>query len=563
MDKYQALERLSAIQQEIEWRKCRESPAYFIRRYCWTFDAHDKDRPYKPMVESESELPYLDLVVKLYREERRLILLKSRQLRITWICCALDVHEAMFWSARAIPINAYKEDDAKDILDRCLFVYQGNPNEPDKAPGLPIWMRNRAPMEHRERPPEMEWVNGSLIRAIPEGSENVRGKTISRWRCEEARSQPKLEQTCQGILPSLQKVGQAVFVSSAGPGYYEQLVHDKIDFGDPPPREMIETGLEGVTMWRNPRNGYLVCRIHYTADPAKRDPNWLATVTAGMPEYQVRMEYEIDFTARGGQPALTFFVENEKLIVVDRRDIPKWWPRFATADYGVTSPYSCHFHAVSPDGTLVTYWEYYAPGALGDHLAAITAHPDWPLIQLFILDKSCWAATQQVSDSVAGRTLHGVRSIADLHADFGVYAVPATVTGDQVKVSALSKEWSRPKVGGEGWRPTTLISKECPELIRELHGIKWAPLAATAVHWQEKLVDRDNHAFDDLCYGVLHYRMAGMEPSSPVDNRTSEEVVSDFRRQRCEGYVRQIEARLSGIEMVPEEAGDEPYGLVH
>jgi len=561
-----AAKKLELNRQEAEWRRCKRDPAYWLRTYCWTFDAHDKANPYKPMVDGD-ELPYLDLVVRLYLSERRLIFLKSRQLRITWICCALDLWEAMFTSAAMIPINAYKEDDAKDIIERCRFIYEGNPAEPDRAPGLPKWMRDRAPMIERQKPPEMEFpTQMSLIRAIPEGAENMRGKTIRRQRFEEARSQPNLEATCQGVLPALQKVGQAVFVSSAGPGYYEQLVFDKSDPGDPPPRIDIETGIKGVTMWRNARNKYLVVRIHYSADPAKREAKWLETVTEGMPLYQVAMEYEIDFSARGGEPALSFFVENEKLIVVPPREIPKWWPRFAAADYGVTSPYSCHFYAVMPDGRLLCYWEYYSPGALGDHLGAITGHEDWPLIQLYILDKSCWAATQQASESVAGRALHGVRSIADLHQDFGVYPTPATVTGDQVKVSALEKEWARPKLAEKAasWAPKTLIVDSCSNLIRELRGIKWAKLAPTAVHWQEKLIDRDNHAFDDLCYGVLHYRQAGMDPHPAVADYSSEEIQAAHSKQRQLAHVQRVESRLEGVEMVPDSyGGDEPYGLVH
>lgn len=508
------------------------------------------------MVQEDEDLPYLGLVVRLYTTEKRLILLKSRQLRISWIASALDVHEAMFFKARLIPITAYKEDDAKDQMERCEFVYRGNPDDPDCPAGLPKWMQGRCPMERRKKPHEMEFTATlSLIRAVPEGEENIRGKSVSKWRNEESRSQEKLEPTCGSVIPSLQDHGQAIFISTASEGldhYYAKMVHDTDGRGNPPPAEHIPTGLEGVTMWRNARNGYLVVRIHYTADPKKRDPAWFARVTRGLQQHQIDREYEIDFKALGGTPALDFFVQNRGKIVVSPFEIPLWWPRFASADYGTTNPYSCHFHAVSPTGRLVTYWEYYSPGALGDHLAAVKAHPDWIAgrIQAYILDASCWAATQQSSTSVQGRTLHALRSIADLHQDHGVYPIPATVTTDAVKVEALAREWhDRDEVGA-------VIFDTCVYLLQELVGIKWAPKSTNPNGSQkEKLVDRDNHAFDDYTYGVLHYRGPGVDNTVTVVEQTPEAIQAAFSKQKAAAYIERVLTRIEDGDEDPDSVG--------
>jgi hypothetical protein len=63
--------------------------------------------------------------------------------------------------------------------------------------------------------------------------------------------------------------------------------------------------------------------------------------------------------------------------------------------------------AVGPDGTCYVYWEYYRPGPLEESLASIKAHPDFHKAIEYILDASCWAATQQAGPQV--------RSLADLH----------------------------------------------------------------------------------------------------------------------------------------------------
>lgn len=67
-----------------------------------------------------------------------------------------------------------------------------------------------------------------------------------------------------------------------------------------------ETPHEGITSWRN-TNGFYVVRLHYTADPAKRDTSWRTNARAGMPERGWRREMEIDFTAPEGEPVFPEF----------------------------------------------------------------------------------------------------------------------------------------------------------------------------------------------------------------------------------------------------------------
>lgn len=462
---------------------------------------------------------------------------------LTWLFCALDLYTALFKAGRHIPISAEKELDAGDMLKRIQFIYSGIPGNPN-APGLPEWMRSRAPARFRWGDPiEIEFLhNGSLIRACPEGADVGRGKTISRWRNEESRTQRQLEKTSQAVLPTLRNGGgQAVYVSSAGPGYFEQLVYDKIDPGDPiPPHHYrLPSHLtHGLQLWRNARNGYTVLRIHYTADPKKRAPEWQARTRKGMPAHAWAMEYEIDFTARGGQPALDFFTNNYSRIVIPPFNIPSWWPRIAFGDYGTTNPYCWLLGAISPSRVLVVYDEYYSPGLLRHHLDALKSHSDFPLLQSYILDRSCWAKTQQASYTVEGQTLHGLRSIAELHEEYGVFPVPATVTRDTVKVEALGREWDR----NPPLEPTTVIFSTCTNLIRELPNIRWAEKVVTVqgIKSNEKLVDEDNHAFDALCYGVLHYRESGIAPPPDI---SSLPIVEQYRREE-QLRTRELQARF-------------------
>lgn len=58
--------------------------------------------------------------------------------------------------------------------------------------------------------------------------------------------------------------------------------------------------------------------------------------------------------------------------VVDRREIPREWPRYLAVDFGYTNPFVCQWWAVDPDGRLWLYREVYYTGRLvEDHAKQI------------------------------------------------------------------------------------------------------------------------------------------------------------------------------------------------
>ena len=60
----------------------------------------------------------------------------------------------------------------------------------------------------------------------------------------------------------------------------------------------------GIETWRNAGNGIAVLRIHYTADPRKRDPDWQAKTFRAMKPRDRKREYEIDWAAPEGEPVI-------------------------------------------------------------------------------------------------------------------------------------------------------------------------------------------------------------------------------------------------------------------
>lgn len=60
---------------------------------------------------------------------------------------------------------------------------------------------------------------------------------------------------------------------------------------------------------RNPKNGFAVATIHYTADPNKAKPEWKATEEKKYTERAWNREYEIDYSTYGGKPFYPSFSE--------------------------------------------------------------------------------------------------------------------------------------------------------------------------------------------------------------------------------------------------------------
>jgi hypothetical protein len=99
-----------------------------------------------------------------------------------------------------------------------------------------------------------------------------------------------------------------------------------MDIGKPRP---------GVEEWSNPLNGFHVLRLHYVADPAKRDPAWKANASRSMHPRAWRREYEIDWASPEGEPVIPEFDEaiHVKEVTIDPTlRLLRFW------DFGFDSP---------------------------------------------------------------------------------------------------------------------------------------------------------------------------------------------------------------------------------
>ena len=91
----------------------------------------------------------------------------------------------------------------------------------------------------------------------------------------------------------------------------------------------------GIESWTNPGNGFRVVRVHYTADPEKREAGWQAKTFRGMHPRARRREYEIDWASPEGEPVTPEF---DAKIHVAARAVDRTLRLLRFWDFGFDSP---------------------------------------------------------------------------------------------------------------------------------------------------------------------------------------------------------------------------------
>jgi hypothetical protein len=189
-------------------------------------------------------------------------------------------------------------------------------------------------------------------------------------------------------------------------------------------------------------------------------------------------------------------------------------------DHGQTNPCSVHRYNIDSWGNKVVDDEYYSSGLISKHCEAIAKMAKGvPNLYGLYIDGTVFAKT--------GERSMELWSIADEYnkhlAPFGLSVLPSPSSGtiDKTKIerweSALAWDDNRQhpihmdKRGGqEIW-----VMSNCVNMIREIPTQKWKDpptIDGEVLNAPEKLVDRDNHAFDESSYFLCDHESEEFEP---------------------------------------------------
>lgn len=93
--------------------------------------------------------------------------------------------------------------------------------------------------------------------------------------------------------------------------------------------------MQGVTIRKNAKNKFVVFELHYSADPAKRDPAYIEHIKSSMPIRQFKQEYELVWDSFEGLPVYADW--DQTIHGVNRRIDPHIGsPLLLGLDFGLT-----------------------------------------------------------------------------------------------------------------------------------------------------------------------------------------------------------------------------------
>lgn len=296
-------------------RAYEADPWLFLSEQAVTVD--EADQTIKPF---PVEKQYLHELVDALQRERMLALPKSRRMLATWTVAAWATWRARYHPNNAIFIQSRNEDAAAFVVDsRCAWI---ETNLMDRA-----FQRRFA--AHRTQGGKIGRIayeaTRSTIWAMPQGGDVLRSYTFSVLVLDESEFQEQGEEAVATAMAQVEKGAKIVLLSSSnGPR-------------GPLARICKEIGLSrfsSVEPRRSPR-GFLVRPIHFTLDPAKRQPEWERkerTKYATPAEFE--REMNMDFTAQVGAPAYPNF-RAELHLVEDLALVPSL-PLCLAVDFNVS-----------------------------------------------------------------------------------------------------------------------------------------------------------------------------------------------------------------------------------
>lgn len=250
--------------------------------------------------------------------------------------------------------------------------------------------------------------------------------------------------------------------------------------------------IEGVEIWRNPKNKFVIFQLHYTANPKKRDPAYIEAIRSKMPHAQFMMEYEDSWDSYSGLPVYQDF--DKKRHVTKEKPQPEiGLPLLRGWDFGLTP--ACVIAQLQGD-TLVVIKEFVELNMGVDKFSDMVLHqcrtlwPEWGDL------KRNWRDFIDPSGEFRKDTDEG--SCALVLDSKGLTCFPGPVAFTERK-KAVEQFLVRQTKSGPAFQ---IDQNECPTLVRGFIGGYRYPEKSAEVEPNKirPLKDEHSHPHDALQY---------------------------------------------------------------
>lgn len=228
-----------------------------------------------------------------------------------------------------------------------------------------------------------------------------------------------------------------------------------------------------------------------------------------MSDEETAIRREGAFVARSGLVFPKFATATH---VVEPFIPPRDWEWYSSVDFGWNNPTAWLWHAVSPEGDIVTFAEHYkSEMTVPDHAATV------------LLREAAWQRSPDVRVGDPAGNQHqmntGTSAISE-YAMRGVHILTEGIPKDVMIGIEKMQQYFALRRTGSRWgenRPKWVITSNCANFIRELKRLQWARYESSKMVYdrnrQEVVHKKNDHAFDSARYfATLMPNLAPMLP---------------------------------------------------
>ena len=273
--------------------KCGKDPVYFMNKYLKI------QHPLKGLIPFNT-FPFQDDCVSDFNDNRFNIILKSRQLGLSTLVAAYAVWQAVFYKEKNILIIATKLAVAQNFIRKVKTYIKS----------MPKWLL--VPIITANNKQQVEFSNGSQIKAVPTSEDAGRSEALSLLIVDEAAFVRNFDELWMGLYPTLSTGGRAILLSTPNGvgGQYHEI----------------------YTKATRKENEFNPIKLMWDVHPERGD-EWFQKETKNMSQKQVSQELLCDFASSGD----TFLSNDiiEKIRIMSKQPMEKSGP-----------------------GNNVWYWEY-------------------------------------------------------------------------------------------------------------------------------------------------------------------------------------------------------------
>lgn len=239
--------------------KCGHEPDYFFKKYCKIQHPVRGTIPFRTF-------PFQEECIRDFEANRFNIVVKSRQLGLSTLTAAYAAWMCIFRKDQNVLIIATKQKTAQNMIRKIKFMLAN----------LPPWLLLPQIIVNNKQ--ELEFSNGSIVKAITTSEDSGRSEACSLICIDEAAFIKNFDRLWMGLYPTISTGGRAIIFSSpngVGGKFYELYIQ-------------AEQGL----------NEFNAIKLPWDVHP-ERDQAWFNNETSNLSEREISQEYLCDFTASG------------------------------------------------------------------------------------------------------------------------------------------------------------------------------------------------------------------------------------------------------------------------